>query len=66
MDKVTVTMEMTGEQAQALAIFLKRMMLSDYRAKCQPDTLGDELAYTMQEGGEAVRTALADAGFAPR
>lgn len=59
---VSLHIELTQDEASQLAQFLKRMGLSDYRAKAQTE---DE-AYTMQDSAERVRVALADAGYDPR
>lgn len=61
-DEVTITVELTAAQALALAQFLKRVGLDDYKGLAA-DT--DE-AYTMLDAGEKVRAALIEAGFAPR
>lgn len=50
----------------ALAIFLQRKRLSDYRAKCQPDASGDALAHDLQQAGETLRENFAAAGFDAR
>lgn len=57
-----LTLDLTGEQAWALAQYLKRIGYADYREK----SASDEEAWKMFEAGEAVRAALADAGCAPR
>ena len=54
--------DLTPAQALALAQFLKRVGLDDYRRLAvDPDE-----AWTMLDAGERVRKALADAGYAPR
>ena len=58
--KIIVTL--TEEQAWELAQFLKRVCLSDYRARAA----SDEEAQTMLDAGEQVRRALAEHGYAPR
>jgi len=60
--EITITATLTDAQALALAQFLKRVGLDDYKG-LSVDT--DE-AYTMQSAGEQIRTALAEAGYAPR
>ena len=57
-----LNIEFTEDQAAAYAQFLKRVGLSDYRALAT----GDEEAYFMLHAGEAIRTSLAEAGYAPR
>lgn len=59
---ITITAEMTDDQAFALAQFLKRAGFSDYRA----NAVNDSEAYEMQDAAERVRDALAEQGFAPR
>lgn len=59
---VTVKFETSEEQAQALAQFLKRMGLADYR----DHAIDEKEAYQMMHAGEKLRSALATAGFAPR
>lgn len=54
--------DLTPAEAVALAQFLKRVGLDDYRRLAVD---ADE-AWTMLEAGERVRKALADAGYAPR
>jgi hypothetical protein len=61
-DEITITATLTDSQALALAQFLKRVGLEDYKGLAA-DT--DE-AYAMLDAGEKVRAALIEAGFAPR
>ena len=61
-DDVTFKVTMSREKAQAFAQFLKRVWLSDYREHAAD---ADE-ARIMADAGEAIRSALAEAGFAPR
>jgi hypothetical protein len=61
-----VSVELTGDEAQAFAQFLKRTILDDYKAKCSPASVGGEEPYTMQAAGGKIRAALAAAGFNPR
>ena len=58
----TITVSLTTSQAEAFAQFLKRVSLSDYAALAQ----GQQEAYAMRSAGEAIRDALASAGYAPR
>ena len=61
-NELQIHVELTEEEAQAYAQFLKRVGLADYRVNAQ----NEAEAYLMQQTGEKVRTALADAGFSPR
>lgn len=54
--------ELPDDEAVALAQFLKRVSLSDFR----PLAYNLEEAYAMQAAAERLRTALAAAGIAPR
>ena len=59
---IQLAFDLPPDEALALAQFLKRVSLDDYRRLAVD---ADE-AYAMQTAGERVRTALADAGYAPR
>jgi hypothetical protein len=59
---VTITATLTDAQAWAFAQFLKRVGLDDYKGL----SVDVDEAYTMLDAGEKLRTALADAGYAPR
>lgn len=59
---VTVTVVLTRPQALAFAQFLKRASFNDYAA----NALNTDECMDMQEAGEALREALARAGYAPR
>jgi len=59
---MTIRMDLTDEQARALAEFLKRAGYSDYR----PLAADEQEAYAMQDAGEKMRAALAEQGYAPR
>lgn len=61
-DDVTITATLTDAQAWAFAQFLKRVGLADYKGL----SVDSDDAYTMLGAGELLRTALADAGYAPR
>ena len=61
-----VSVELTGDEAQAFAQFLKRTILDDYKAKCSPASAGGEEPYTMQKAAAKIRAALAASGFNPR
>lgn len=60
--RVHLVFDLPPDEALALAQFLKRVGLDDFR---QLAVDLDE-AYAMQAAGERVRTALAEAGYAPR
>ncbi len=62
MKYVAVNVDLTDAQAYALAQFLKRVGLSDYR----PLAVDHDEAYTTLAAGEAVRAALREVGYAPR
>jgi hypothetical protein len=59
---VTVTLILTDDQAWALAQFLKRVGLDDWRRLAESELD----AYVMRSAGEAVRAELARVGYAPR
>jgi len=59
---IRLELELAPAEALALAQFLKRVGLDDYRRLAVD---ADE-AWTMLDAGERVRAALADAGYAPR
>ena len=59
---VRVLAELSEDEAWALAQFLKRSGLADYRRLAQTDAE----AYVMRDGAEHIRNALANAGIAPR
>jgi hypothetical protein len=62
MKTITLNVELNDEQAYQFAQFLKRVSWHDYREL----STSDAEAKTMVEAGELVRTALAEAGYAPR
>ena len=59
---VRVALELTDGEAWAFAEFLKRSTFDDYRGRA----VSKEEAYVMIAACEAIRKALADAGYAPR
>lgn len=59
---VKLTINLTDDQAEAYAEFLKRVGFSDYRSL----SVDHEEAYLMVSAGEAVRAGLRQAGFEPR
>jgi hypothetical protein len=60
--KVSITVELTDDQALAFSQFLKRACFSDYHG-CAVD---EDEAYTMIHASEKIREALAGVGYAPR
>lgn len=60
--QVTIQAELSGQQAWALAEFLKRVGFSDVR----PLAVDEREAYDMIYASEKVRAALAEKGYAPR
>lgn len=62
MEPITLQVELPDELAWALAQFLKRLAFSD----CRQLAVSKEEAYQMIHATEAVRAALARAGYAPR
>lgn len=61
-EKITVTVELTDEQAQALAQYLKRYIWTDVRQSAA----SDEEAYSMRDAFNAMQYALTDAGYSPK
>ena len=61
-NEIQIHVELTEQEAQAYAQLLKRVGLADYKVNAQ----NEAEAYLMQQTGEKVRKALADAGFSPR
>lgn len=59
---MNVELELTEDQAWALAQFVKRVTWSDFRA-CAVD---DDEAYMIGAAVDQVARALADKGYAPR
>ena len=59
---VRVALELPCHQAQVLAQFIKRVGWSEMRGCATDDVEASEI----REAVEAVRRALAEAGFAPR
>ena len=62
MKTVEIQVSLTDAQAWEFAQFLKRVCFSDYRSHATRE----QEAYTMVYAGEAIRSALAEAGYAPR
>lgn len=59
---ITLTIDLTEDEALALAQLCKRVGFSDLR-ECASD---DNEAYQMQQAMTVLRSALADKGVAPR
>ena len=59
---VAFTVELTSEQAEALAQFVKRVGFSEFRQ----NAVDDVEAYTMRDAVDQVRQALQEVGYAPR
>ena len=59
---VTVRVALPEDEAHALAQFLKRAGVSDYRRLAADEAE----AYAMRDGAERLREALAAIGIAPR
>ena len=62
MELVTVQLQLSDEQAWALAQLLKRLGFGDCRGLAQDDNE----AWLMMVAAERLRQALAEAGVAPR
>lgn len=59
---VRLVAELTDQEAEDFAQFLKRVGFSDYRN----NAIDQDEAYRMLAAGEKIRSALAEAGYAPR
>lgn len=59
---VRIVLQLPADRAWALAQFVKRAGLSDYRSLAQ----SEPEAYAMRAAGDAIGDALAAAGCAPR
>jgi hypothetical protein len=59
---VQLVAELTDQEAEDYAQFLKRVGFSDYRN----NAVDHDEAYRMLAAGEKIRSALAEAGYAPR
>jgi hypothetical protein len=59
---VHLDLDLTPAEALALAQFLKRVGIDDYRRRA----VDRDEAWLMLDAGERVRAALAAAGYAPR
>ncbi len=61
-EPVTITVELSSEEALAFAEFLKRAGFTDYRS----NAFNDDEAYLMLWAGNKIQKALAERGIAPR
>jgi hypothetical protein len=59
---VTITCELSDDQALALAQFVKRVGWSEFRA----NAVDDDEAATIRSAVDALQKALGEAGYAPR
>lgn len=59
---VRLTVELTEDEAEQLAQFLKRVGFSDFRGLAT----SDQEAYLMRDATDRLRVALREVGFAPR
>lgn len=57
-----LTVELSKDQAWAIAQFFKRAGFSDYRA----NAVDDDEAYEMRDAADVIRNALSEHGIAPR
>lgn len=62
MSKHRIPLELTSDEAEALAQLLKRITYTTYRQHA----VSDDEAYLMKDAGHAVSKALREAGFYPR
>lgn len=62
MNAVTVTLELTPQQALALAQFVKRVGWSEFRQ----NAVDDDEAYVIRDAVDRVAAGLAEVGYAPR
>ena len=62
MNSVTVTIELTSQEALALAQFVKRVGWSEFRQ----NAVDDDEAYVIRDAVDRVAAGLAQVGYAPR
>mgnify|MGYP001218954128 CR=1 FL=1 len=62
MSKALVKVELSADQAEALAQFCKRVSFSDLKSLSS----GESEAYDMLDAIDRLRAALAEAGYNPR
>jgi hypothetical protein len=60
--KTTISIELTDDQALALAHYLKRYIWTDVRQSA----VSDEEGYLIRDAFDAIQYALTDAGFSPK
>ena len=61
-EKVVITAELTPEQAEAFAFFLKSVSVSEYLFTA----VSREEGHLMRDAADVLRESLASAGFNPR
>lgn len=61
-NKKAITLELTEDEAMALAQFLKRHTWTDVRG----NAVNDEEAYLMRDAFNALQYAMTCAGYSPR
>lgn len=62
MSKHRIPLELTSDEAEAMAQFFKRVTLTTYRQHAA----NNEEAYVMKDAGDVLSKALREAGFSPR
>lgn len=62
MNAVTVTLELTPQEALALAQFVKRVGWSEFRQ----NAVDDDEAYVIRDAVDRVAAGLAQVGYSPR
>lgn len=62
MNSVTVTLELTPQEALALAQFVKRVGWSEFRQ----NAVDDDEAYVIRHAVDRVAAGLAQVGYSPR
>lgn len=62
MNAVTVTLELTPQEALALAQFVKRVGWSEFRQ----NAVDDDEAYVIRDAVDRVAAGLAEVGYSPR
>jgi dissimilatory sulfite reductase (desulfoviridin) alpha/beta subunit len=59
---ITIPLEITEDQADDLALFVKRIGWTEFRQNAQDENQ----AYAIRDAAHALQKALAAAGFSPR
>lgn len=62
MKTVSICIDLSEQEAEDYAQFLKRVGFADYEG----NAVDKDEAYRMLHAGEKIRKALAEAGFSPR